>query len=126
MNLRALVPIVYLLTVMTPRAEACDGCTRPSEAELYEAALRVYAGRVIAVDGKTATLAVDAVWKGTVGKRQAVKTRCEKARKGARLIVMDNGGKPGKFADPCLGLLRDSARARGRVTDLGDRPRAPT
>jgi hypothetical protein len=115
-----------LVAVTPPPAEACDGCTPPTLAELVDSATHVYAGRVTAVDGHQITIAVDAVWKGAPAAEQTFTTKCRFARKReAKLIVLDNEGRPGKFIDPCLRVKRDTDKRRVQLEELAGAPHAP-
>jgi hypothetical protein len=107
-------------------AEACTGCKPPTEAELVDAAKRVFGGKVVAVGAKTITLEVDAVWKGAATKTEVFETTCWWARKpGAKLIVLDRAGKPSKWFSQCLEVSRDSATTRARIDKLAGTPREP-
>jgi hypothetical protein len=126
MTARLLLFALTLLAAAPPSADACDGCTPPTLAELVAGATNVYAGRVIAIEKHQITIAVDAVWKGDVSHEQTFTTKCRFAlKRKAKLIILDNGGKPGKFIDPCLHVKRDTGAQRARLDELVGAPHAP-
>jgi hypothetical protein len=118
--------VLGLIVVSARPAAACRGCKPPTEAELVDAAKRVFGGKVVAAGAKTITLEVDAVWKGSATTTEVFETTCWWARKpGAKLIILDRAGKPSKWFSQCLEVRRDSATIRARMDKLAGASRKP-
>ncbi len=85
----------------------------------------MFAGTVIAVDARAVTVEVAAVWKGAVPATIVVPTTCRRgAAVGAAMLYVDLAGVPSKWFEACLGIVRDTAAARARVTRLLGPPTA--